>query len=590
MALFPLQYGPRVARRYEARSKASAAVFIAMTLRDFQLEMKQQIYSAWAEPNVFNVMNVMPTGSGKTTTFCAVIAEYQQPTCVIAHRQELVAQAALALNRERIPHGIVAPKPVIQQILRAEHENHGYSTYHHRADTRVAGVDTFTGHDPGDRWLASVRLAVIDEGHHVVKGNKWAAAMGLLPNARGLFSTAHAIRADGSGLGRSADGLVDRLVIGPSCRQLIDRGYLTDYRLLCPSSDIDFSGVAIGSTGDYSLPQLRAVTHKSNHIVGDVVKNYIKVAAGRLGVTFAVDIEAARELAIAYNAAGIPADIITAKTPIAQRSHLMAQFRARALLQLVSVDCLGEGVDVPAIEVVSMVRKTASFQLYAQQFGRALRVMAPGFDHRLHEFTDEQRLAIIAASPKPKAIIIDHVGNCIYHGLPDVPQQYSLDRRPARESRGNSDAIPLRVCIECAQPYERFRVACPYCGSPQPLPGGRGTPAAVDGDLVELDPAMLAAIRGEIARVDGPMLGPVYIQRAHLDRQRAQAELRGTMRLWGGWRSHEGESDREAHKRFYLTFGVDVLTAQSLGRPEAEALQAKIAEHLRTHNIVEAQS
>lgn len=546
------------------------------------------MYAAWSEPNVYNVMPVMPTGSGKTVTFCSIISDCQQPTVAIAHRQELVAQTALALNRERIPHGIIAPKPVIQQIVRAEHETHGHSSYHYRADVRVAGVDTLTGHDPADRWLAAVRLVVIDEGHHVVQGNKWATAMQLFPNARGLFPTAHAIRADGSGLGRSADGLVDRLIIGPSCRELINRGYLTDYRLLCPSSDIDFSSVSIGNTGDYSMPQLRAVTHKSNRIVGDVVKNYLKVAAGRLGVTFAVDIEAARELAIGYNAAGVPAEIITAKTPIGKRAQLMAQFRARQLLQLVSVDCLGEGVDVPAIEVVSMVRKTASFQLYAQQFGRSLRVMAPGFDHRLHEFTDAERLAIIAASPKPKAIIIDHVGNCIYHGLPDVPQQYSLDRRPARESRGNSDAIPLRVCISCAQPYERFRTCCPYCGAEVPMPGGRGTPEAVDGDLVELDPAVLARIRGEIARIDGVMFGPAYIQRAHAERQRAQAILRDAMRLWGGWRTLVGESDREAQKRFYLTFGVDVETARTLGRPEAEALQARIVEQLNKHNVVEA--
>lgn len=337
------------------------------------------------------------------------------------------------------------------------------------------------------------------------------------------------------------------------------------------------------------MPKLRAVTHQSNRIVGDVVRHYLKHAAGKLGVTFAVDIEAAKDLAAAYNAANVPAQVITAKTPIAVRGQLMQQFRARVLLQLVSVDCLGEGVDVPAIEVISMVRKTASFQLYAQQFGRALRVMAPGYDHRLHEFTDAERLAIIAASPKPKAIIIDHVGNCTFHGLPDVAKQYSLDRRESRGKR-DSNAIPLRACLACAQPYERFYTACPYCGEPVPLPAARSSPELVEGDLVELDAAVLSAIRGEIARVDGPArftegsAAAGAIIHNHTRRQQRQETLRHAMMLWGAWKS-QTLGERAAQKLFWLTFGVDTMTAQTLGAAEATELEARIRTQLTANAI-----
>src|SRR5579863_328174 len=564
-------------------------------LRDFQLAIKDGVYRAWAEPNVFNVMPVAPTGSGKTVIVGAIVTEFARPTVAIAHRQELVGQMSLALNRERVPHGIIAPKAVQRQIIALHHDTHGYSCYAYRADVRVAGVDTLPNHDIKDRWLSAVELAVQDEGHHVLRDNKWGKAMAMFPNARGLFPTAHAVRADRQGLGRTADGLVDRLVIGPNCRELINRGFLTDYRLLCPSTDIDFSTVPIGTTGDYSLPKLRAVTHSSNRIVGDVVRHYLKYAGGKLGVTFAVDIEAASELANAYNAAGIPAQVITAKTPLAVRGQYMRQFRNRALLQLVSVDCLGEGVDVPAIEVISMVRKTASFQLYAQQFGRALRIMVSEEANAVwHTYTDEQRLAFIEASGKPKAIIIDHVGNCMFHGLPDVPQEYSLERWESK-SRRNSDAIPLRACAQCMQPYERYRVACPYCGY-QPELAGRGTPEQVEGDLVELDPSVLKAIRGEVNKIDGPCYPPTsqpdYVQKAvrrnHAERQEVQGVLRSIMALWGGWRKHMGESEREQQKRFYLTFGVDVITAQTLGAKEAGELAARITAQLNAHNIIEA--
>jgi superfamily II DNA or RNA helicase len=570
-------------------------------LRDFQTELKGRVYEAWHEPNVFNVMMVGPTGSGKTVTFCDIVRDFNQPACVIAHRQELVGQAALALNRERVEHSIIAPKKVVQQIIGIEHDLQGYSCYNSRAPVKCAGVDTIIRHDAKDRWYGQVGLVVQDEGHHVLKDNKWGRAQLMFPNGRGLFPTAHAVRADRQGLGRDADGLADRLVIGPYARQLINRGYLTDYRIICVGSDIDFSEVEVTPSGEFSMPKLRAATHSSNKIVGDVVKHYLKYAAGKLGVTFAVDIEAAVELRNAYQLAGVPAEVITSDTPLDVRGALMRKFRARQILQLVSVDCLGEGVDVPAIEVISMVRKTASWQLMCQQFGRALRVMVDECYWQYWDwYTDEQRLAIIAASSKPKAIIIDHVGNILWHaktrGLPDSQQEYALVRGEIN-TRGKSDAIPLRACTYCFHPYERWQLACPQCGG-VPEVWGRGSPELVDGDLIELDPQVLQALRGEIDRVNGAVVMPFGIppaaqrglMRSHHDRFRAQQSLQRYLMIWGGWQDHLGRSTREAQKLFYIRFGIDVMSAQTLNAADATALEVRIAADLQKHNIVEAQA
>lgn len=565
-------------------------------LRDFQQLVKNDIYTAWHE-GAIAVMPVMPTGSGKTVVFCSVAADYNAPSVAIAHRQELVAQAAMAFNRERVPHSIIAPKATVQQIIGLEHDLQGHSCYNSRAPVRVAGVDTLRNHDAKDRWLSQVSYGVIDEGHHVLRENKWGRAVGMFPNARWLFPTAHAIRADNQGLGRQADGFVDRLVLGPYGRQLINRGYLTDYRLVCVKSDIDFDTVPVGAHGEFNMPKLRAVTHSSNHIVGDVVKTYLQFAAGKLGVTFAVDKEAATELRTAYNNAGVPAEVITDNTPISVRGQLMRKFRARQLLQLVSVDCLGEGVDVPAIEVVSMVRKTASWQLMCQQFGRALRVMVEEkYWNHWDEYTDLERLAIIAHSPKPKAIVIDHVGNIVWHaktrGLPDSRQDYSL-LRGERNTR-KSDAIPLKVCLECKQPYEAFLIKCPYCGC-EPVPAGRSSPELVEGDLIELDAAVLQALRGEADRIVGPFSAPrgidahilKAIARRHHERYTGQQSLRHTMMIWGGWQKHLGRSEREAQKLFFIRYGVDVLSAQALGATQAAELEARIRIDLDTANVSE---
>jgi DNA repair protein RadD len=567
-------------------------------LRDFQQELKGRTYDAWAR-GARNVMIVMATGGGKTVVFCDIVADLNLATVLISHRQELVGQAALSLNREQVPHGIIAPQAIQRQIVTLEQEMHGRSFYSPRAEVRVAGVDTFINHDPADPWLKRVGLFVGDEGHHFANANKWVKASEMLPAARGLLVTAHALRADGRGLGRKADGIVDELVIGPCGRNLIDRGFLCDYRLIAPPSDTHYDDIELGATGEMNYAKVRARVHSSKTIVGDVVAHYMKFAAGKLGITFAVDIEAATEIALKYRAAGVSAEIITGKTPLFVRGQLMRKFRARQILQLVSVDVLGEGVDVPAVEVISMARPTASLQLYCQQFGRALRLMLTDEQNATWgERTDSQRLAEIAASVKPKALVIDHVENYVRHGLPDVERKYSLDRAPRRSRKEKSDEIPLRYCVneDCLEPYEATLSKCPNCGTPKPAPARRGTPEEVDGNCFELDPEVLHAMRVEQAKVDGPARVPVgaapvviaSIHKQHNMRREAQHELRQAMALWAGWRQSVGRDGPEVQREFFYKFGRDVLSAQVLGANEAEDLRARIAAELSANNIIEA--
>ena len=575
-------------------------------LRPFQSTIKAAVFQHW-QGGRQNVLIKSPTGSGKTVILSDIVRTVDRASAVIAHRSELVSQISLSLAREGVRHRIIGPDTLRRNCVSLQMDVLQRSFFDAGARVGVCGVDTLVNRDTkSDAWFSQVGLWVQDEAHHVLKSNKWGKAASMFPNALGLGVTATPSRADGKGLGSDNDGLFDALVYGPEMRELIDSGYLTDYKVFAPPSDVDYSEVTVTASGDLSLPKLRAAVHASDKIVGDVVKHYRKVCMeklGRLGlgVTFAVDVESAQEIAAAFNADGIPAEVVSANTPDLLRSQILRRFEQRQVLQLVNVDLFGEGFDLPAIEVVSMVRKTESWSLFVQQFGRALRLMiSKELAARWGDMTDEQRLHEIATSSKPFALIIDHVGNVIRHGLPDAPRVDTLDARRSR-STGPSDAIPTRVCVNtnvggrgelCAKTYERFHKCCPFCGF-YPEPAARNAPEFVDGDLCELDAETLAALRGKVMDITNPpqVKGGPYAQanfKTASHAQTAQFFLRELMQLWGGWQLALGLNDSQMQRKFYLTFGIDVLSAQALKQADAEALSLRIKAQIDQHGVTAA--
>ncbi len=552
-------------------------------LRSFQQKLEADIYSAW-QSGAINVMPVAATGSGKTVVISKIMYDEPGASIAIAHRQELVSQISVALARNGVRHRIVGAKKgssLSRVIAALQVAELGFSYLDPTAKTGVGGVDTVIRMT--EPWFQQVRLAVQDEGHHVLALNKWGQAARMFPYARGLFPTATPRRADGKGLGRWADGITDMMVLAPTMREIIRMGYLTDYRMICPEIPRDFAINSIhvsDATGDLNSVELRKVRHASATLTGDVVAHYLKFAAGKLGVTFEVDVESAGTTAAAFRAAGVPAESVNAKTPDTLRANILARLRRREILQVVNVDLFGEGFDLPAIEVVSFARPTESFALYSQQFGRALRLMVSDDQNRRWDsFTEQERLQLIQASSKPKAIILDHVGNIIRHnGPPDKQQIWNLERRDRRKAKDN-DAIPLRVCVMCLQPYERIYKKCPYCGHYQE-PAQRSAPEFVDGDLTELDANILAQLRGEIARKDGDFRSPVGLSvEAQIaarnnwqTRQGSQRSLRNAIAWWAGVEAARGFQENESYRRFFFKFGIDVANAQLLGSREAEEL------------------
>jgi superfamily II DNA or RNA helicase len=420
-------------------------------------------------------------------------------------------------------------------------------------------------------WRNQVTLWIQDEAHHVLEDNKWGKAAALFPNAKGLGVTANTKRADGKGLGRHTDGVMDILVQGPGLKELIAMGYATPYRIYAPPSDLDMQGVTVDKNGEYNKKETRLRIQKSR-IVGDVVAHYKRLADGKSGITFASDVETAIELAAEFNAAGVKAEAVSAKTPDRARISIIRKFREGDIKQLVNVDLFGEGFDVPGVEVASLARPTQSFNLFCQQFARPLTLK----------------------EGKKEAIIIDHVNNCMRfaqsHGMPDSDIVWDLERREKRtRSSKDPDLVPVKTCPSCTSLYEAFYKQCPYCDHIR-IPAARSGPEFVDGDLQELDPAVLSNMREAISLIDRPSdavrqgherSGKSYmvakgIANRHEERQEAQKVLRDAIALWAGHRRAVKQDDSVSYREFWFKFGTDVLTAQTLGRADAELLTERI--------------
>lgn len=538
---------------------------MTITPRPDQLKFIGDIHQAWNQ-GAQNVLAEASTGFGKTVCLSEIHSNHAGASAILAHRQELVGQLSLTLARYGLRHNIIAADTTKRAIARAHVEEFGQCYYTPGARAAVASVDTLVRAEGLESWAAQVTLWTNDEGHHLIKGNKWGSAIERFthPSVRGLLPTATPRRADGKGLGRHADGYADVMIAGPPMRWLIERGYLTDYKIYCPPTDLTMIDEP-GATGDWSPVQLRKAAQAS-HIVGDVVSHYRTWAYGKRTLTFCTDVETAIETAARFQADGISSAVLTGKTHDYVRRAIIHQLERGEIWNICAVDIISEGFDLPAVECVILARPTASLAVYMQQFGRALRAL-PG---------------------KQWAIIIDAVSNTIrMGGPPDRQRIWTLDRRERRAA--SSGAIPFRVCLVCFQPYERIYKACPFCGH-YPEPQGRSSPAAVDGDLAELDAATLAKLRGEVARVDmndyeyaaslvDKFAQPAWVTAGtnrHRERRTAQAALRVAMAAHAGPLHAAGYTDSMLQREFYHRFGLSIVEAMALGTGDAAALTLRI--------------
>ena len=391
-------------------------------------------------------LGVLPTGGGKTVAFSYLTSRLlasKKRTVILVHRDELVDQVADTLVRFNVDHGRITAG----------------SAYDKRQRAHVASVFTLA------RRITRVEVpdyVICDEAHHAIGASTWGRIIGhwreANPNLRVIGVTATPERLSGEGLGETFDTMVQ----GPTTRELIDLGRLSEFRLFAPAQAIDLSGIGMQG-GDYKKGALAAAMDKPA-IVGSAVGEYRDKINGAPAVAFCVSVEHAQHTAEQFRAQGFRALCIDGTMDKVLRRAVVDDFRRGAINVLTSCELISEGFDLPGIVGAILLRPTQSLALNLQQVGRALRT-APG---------------------KECAIILDHVGNSARHGMPDDPREWSLLGRQ-KKGKSDSDNVACRQCEKCFAVSPAAASKCRECGAPFPIKVR--TIEEVEGTLSEVDVA-----------------------------------------------------------------------------------------------------
>lgn len=298
--------------------------------------------------------------------------------------------------------------------------------------------------------LPEPQIIITDEAHHST-ANSYKKIYDAFPDALRLGFTATPCRLNAGGLGE----VYEDLITSVSTQWLIENHYLSPYKYYSVKL-ADTSGLHI-KAGDYKADEVAELMQNSE-IYGETVKQWEKLAKGKKTIAYCASVEAAEETAEQFRQAGYTAASLSGSTSKELRAQIMQDFRDSKIMILTNCELFGEGLDVPDCECTVLLRPTQSLTLYIQQSMRSMRYM-----------------------PDKTAIIIDHVGNCYLHGLPDDNREWTLEPKAKQQNM-----VKIRECPMCFSVYPPTKQKCPYCGYAAVKEIQRKEKKTVEIDLVEM--------------------------------------------------------------------------------------------------------
>ena len=344
-----------------------AVGFFDLQPKTYQQEMLEQLAAERAHGRHRNLL-VAATGTGKT-----VVAAFDyRATCArvggrprllfVAHREEILRQT-LRTYRE------VLRDPDFGDLLSGTHEP---EQQHHL----FATIDSVTSRDlVATLGPAYWHTVVVDECHRLA-ADRFDAFAGAVRPAVLLGLTATPERSDGKPLTPYFDYRPD----GSPAVELrlwhaLDLQLLAPFEYYACDDETDFSAVPWDQPGEReALDRLVTANDARARLV---VKEWMRLASAPTqskALVFCVSVAHAEFMTDWLNRAGLPAACVVGTTPPDERRRAPQRLASGEVCALVTVDLYNEGVDLPMVDTLLLLRPTQSPLLFQQQLGRGLRL------------------------------------------------------------------------------------------------------------------------------------------------------------------------------------------------------------------------
>ena len=361
---------------------------------------------------------VAATGTGKTVIaaldYQRLLAESDGDLSLlfVAHRKEILAQS-LRTYREVLTDGVFGEQYV--DGARPERWRHVFASIQSLSSY---GVDRL----PTDAF----DIVVVDEFHHA-EAATYRRLLGHLRPVELLGLTATPERADGRDVREFFGG---RTAAELRLWDALSADLLCPFHYFGVADDVSLEAVE-WKRGAYDTVGLESLytgnDARAAKILRELQDKVTDVRAMR-ALGFCVSVAHADYMTRVFNEAGIPARAVSGETASASRDDALRALREREVNVLFAVDLFNEGLDLPNVDTVLLLRPTQSATIFLQQLGRGLR-RAPGkavltvldfIGQQRREFRFDLRYRALTGSSRRG--LIEQVA----HGFPYLPSGCAL--------------------------------------------------------------------------------------------------------------------------------------------------------------------